>query len=104
MKKYIKPIFLIIVFSYLGLYFFYSSSYQESLIRKEKELMEEMVLKYEEDLANGKDVSKEDYIIKQPDYSNIYTNTTLKLSSKITSFIDGAIKFLFRKLSEMVNE
>ena len=104
MKKYIKPLILIVIFCFLGLYFFYNGGYAESKIRKEKELMEQMILKYEEDLKNGVDVSKEDYTIEKPDYSNVYTNTSLKVSEKIKDLIDGGIKFFFKKLSDMVSE
>lgn len=104
MKKILKPMLLIVIFCFLGLYFFYNGGYAESKIRKEKELMEEMILKYEEDLANGVDVTKEDYTIENPDYSNVYTNTSLKLSEKISDFIDNSIKFIFRKVNEMVSE
>ena len=104
MKKFLKPLVLIIIFSFLGLYFFYTSGYAENKIRTEKELMEQMILKYEEDLANGVDVSKEDYSIKKADYSNIYIDTSLKVSEKVCNLIDNSIKFLFRKVNDMVSE
>ena len=104
MKKFIKPFILIIIFCYLGLYFVYSNGYYESKIRKEQELMEQMVLKYEEDLKNGVDVSKNNYSIIKPDYSNNYSKTTLKISKKIEHLIDGSIKFLFKKLNRLVSE
>lgn len=104
MKKFLKPLVLIIIFSFLALYFFYTSGYSENKIRKEKELMEQMILKYEEDLKNGVDVSKENYVIQKPDYSNNFTNTTLRLSEKVCDIIDQSIKYLFKKMSNMVNE
>lgn len=104
MKKYLKPIILVIIFSFLGLYFFYTGTYSEAKIRKEKELMEQMILKYEEDLANGIDVSKEDYTITKPDYSNSFTKTSLKLSEKICNMVDNGIKFIFKKINNMVEE
>jgi len=67
-------------------------------------LMEQMVLKYEKDLEAGIDVSKEDYIIEKPDYSNIYTKTSLRLSEKICDLIDGSIKYVFKKINNMVSE
>ena len=104
MKKLIKPLILVFIFSFLGLYFFYTNGYAENKIRQEKELMEQMILKYEEDLENGIDVSKEDYVIKKPDYSNVYTKTSLKLSEKVCDIIDGSIKFIFKKINNMVTE
>ena len=104
MKKLIKPFILIMIFSYLGLYFFYTNGYSENKIRREKELMEQMILKYEKDLESGIDVSKEDYVVKKPDYSNIYTNTSLKISEKVCDIIDGGIKYVFKKINNMVSE
>jgi len=104
MKKLIKPLILVFILSFLGLYFFYNNGYAENKIRKEKELMEQMVLKYEKDLEAGIDVSKEDYIIEKPDYSNIYTKTSLRLSEKICDLIDGSIKYVFKKINNMVSE
>lgn len=104
MKKYLKPGFLILIILYLGLYFFYTNGYSEQQVRKEKELMEEMILKYEEDLANGIDVSKEDYVIKKPDYSNQFTSSSLKISKKICNLIDNSVKYVFKKVNDMVSE
>lgn len=102
MKKYLKSLFLVIIFCFLGLYFFYANGYHESKIRKEKEQMEEMILKYEDDLKNGLDVTKENYVIESPDYSNNFTETSLKLSEKIRQVIDGSIKYIFKKINNMV--
>jgi len=63
-----------------------------------------MILEYEEDLKNGVDVSKKDYTIEKADYSNVYTNTSLKISEKIRNVIDSGIKFVFRKLNNMVSD
>lgn len=104
LKKVIKPLIFIIIFSFLGLYFFYSNGYAENRIREEQELMEQMILKYEEDLQKGIDISKENYEIKKPNYSNRYTRTSLKLSDKIKKMIDGGVKFIFKKMNGMVNE
>lgn len=82
----------------------YENGYYER-INGEKALMtEEMIMKYEEDLANGVDVTKEDYSIKKNDYANLYTRTSLKVSNKVEDTIDSVIKFFFRKLNDMVGE
>ena len=104
MKKGLKIGFCVIVLLYLILYISYENGYYER-INQEKTLMtEEMILKYEEDLANGVDVSQEDYIVERNNYANIYTRMSLKVSQKFENIVDSAIKFLFKKINEAVGE
>lgn len=104
MKKTIKFTFIGLLGIFLLLFISYENGYYER-INSEKALMtEEMILKYEEDLANGVDVSKEDYSIKKNDYTNLYTRTSLKVSSKVEDTIDSVIKFFFKKINDMVSE
>lgn len=103
-KKMLKPLALVIVFSFLGLYIFYNNGYYDNRVRKEKEEMERMVLKYEEDLKNGVDVSLNDYSVKKADYSNNFTKLTLKISKKIEDGLKYSIKFIFKKINNMVSE
>ena len=104
MNKVIKFTFLGLLGIFLLLFVSYENGYYER-INGEKALMtEEMIMKYEEDLANGIDVTKEDYSIKKNDYANLYTRTSLKVSNKVEDTIDSVIKFFFRKLNDMVGE
>lgn len=104
LKKIIKPFIITIILIYLGLYLFYINGYNDTLVRREKELMEEAVLKYEDDLKNGVDVSKYDYLVDNNKYDNVYTNFILKSSSKVENIIDTSIKFIFRKINNVVND
>ena len=103
-KRFIKGFILVIIFVYLILFFSYQNGYYELLNKKKTELTEEMILKYEEDLKNGLDVTKEDYSIKDVDYSNTCTKASLKISMRIENIIDGGIKTIFKKINKMVNE
>ena len=104
MNKAIKFTFLGLLGIFLLLFVSYENGYYER-INGEKALMtEEMIMKYEEDLANGIDVTKEDYSIKKNDYANLYTRTSLKVSNKVEDTIDSVIKFIFKKLNDMVGE
>ena len=104
MNKTIKYGFFGILGIFLLLYVSYENGYYER-INGEKALMtEEMIMKYEEDLANGVDVTKEDYSIKKNDYANLYTKTSLKVSGKFEDTIDSVIKFFFKKLNDLVGE
>jgi len=104
MKKSIKYGIIGIVLLYLILYISYENGYYERLNQEKTLLTEEMILKYEEDLANGVDVSKEDYIIEKNNYGNLYTNLSLKVSRKIENAIDSFMKLLFKKINDVVKE
>lgn len=104
MKKVLKIGSLLVVVLYLILYVSYQNGYYERLNQTKKVMTDEMILKYEEDLKNGIDVTKNDYTVNDHDYSNIYTKTSLKAASKIEHLIDKSIKFVFKKINDMVGE
>ena len=104
MKKGIKYGFIGLVLLYLILYVSYENGYYERLNQEKTLMTEEMILKYEEDLANGVDVTKENYVIEHNNYTNVYTRTSLDISKKFEKMVDSTIKFLFKKLNDMVDE
>ena len=102
--KFLKICFIIVILMFIGLYFSYKNGYY---INKNKENMlytEEMIKEYENDLKNGVDVSKKNYIVKKDNYENKYTNFTLKLSKKIEKGFDKTIKFLLKEITNSINE
>ena len=104
MNKVVKFGFIGIVLVYLILFFSYENGYYER-INQEKTLMtEEMIMKYEEDLKNGVDVSKNNYIVEKNNYENVYTKASLKASFKFENFVDSFIKFIFKKVNDVVGE
>ncbi len=104
MKKGIKVFLIMIILLYLGLYFTYKNGYYEQRNQERKVLTEEMIQEYEEDLKNGVDVTNKEYVVVRPNYGNIYTNETLKISKKIEKGFDQIIKYFFNKLSKSINE
>lgn len=104
MAKVFKIGFIGIIVVFLLLFVSYENGYYERLNHEKNLMTEEMIMKYEEDLKNGVDVTKVDYTINKNDYENIYTKTSLKASSKVESVIDSIIKFLFKKVNDMVGE
>lgn len=103
-KRIIRISIIVVILSYLVLYFAYTNGYYEKLNAEKRNLTEEMIKKYEEDLKNGLDVSKIDYTVKMEDFSNVYTKVSIKLSKKIENLVDGGIKYIFKKLSSFVGE
>lgn len=104
LKKILKIFFLLLILSFFALYFTYKNGYYEKLNEDKKILTEEMIKEYEEDLANGVDVSQKEYVVVTPKYDNSYTRFFLKLSKSIETGFDKTIKYFFKKISSYVDE
>lgn len=104
MKKGIKIVFLSVVLIYLILYFSYKNGYYRDINEERKILTEEKIKEYEEDLANGVDVTQKEYVVIAPSYDNNLTRVFLKLSKTIENGVDKTIKYVFKKLNKMVDE
>lgn len=104
MKNIIKVGTILIIIIFLILYFSYKNGYYIDKNKQTTILTEEKIKEYEEDLKNGVDVSKKDYIVINNTYDNNYTRFTLKLSRKIENGIDKVIKYLFQKIGNTIND
>ena len=104
MKKVFKITLFLLIGAYFVLYISYCNGYIERKNHEKTVLTDEMIMKYEEDLKNGVDVSKIDYIIEENNYSNFYTNMNLKIANRIEKGFDNVIKYIFRKINSVVEE
>ena len=59
-----RLIIIILVFLFFVLYFMQASGYNEYTRNRENMLTEEQIKEYEEDIAEGKDVTIKDYLNK----------------------------------------
>ena len=55
-------------------------------------------------VKNGVDVTKKEYVVTKPTYSNVYSSSILKVSRKIEEGINQVIKYFFKKISDSINE
>ncbi len=104
MKNIFKIGLIICIISFLILYFSYQNGYYVDRNKEKNILTEEKIKEYEEDLKNGVDVSKKDYIVIIDTYDNSYTRSFLSVSKKIENGIDYIIKFIFNQIGETINE
>lgn len=86
------------------LFFSYKNGYIERKNREKKNLTDEMILEYENDLKNGVDVSSKEYVYNETDYSNNLTKASLKISNKLEHGLNYTIKLIFRKLNSFIND
>ena len=104
MKKGFKIGLIIIIFLYLILFFSYKNGYYRTQNMEKRILTDEKIKEYENDLANGIDVTNKEYVVINEHYDNIYTRFTLKLSKQIENTFQKAIKFFFSRISRLVND
>ena len=104
MKRVIKICFILIILLYLLLFASYKNGYYRDVNKEKKILTDEKIKEYENDLKNGVDVSKKEYVIIVPDYDNTYTRLALKISKYLENGFDKTIRYFFHKLGEIADE
>ncbi len=101
-KKAFKGGVLLLIVVFLGLYYAYSNGYYEKRQNDKILLTNEKIEQFEQDIKDGKDISLEDYEEEEEDYSTRTSKFSLNLSSKAEHIVDSAIKFIFKKLGNVV--
>ena len=102
MKKIIPHIPLIILLILGFLYFSYQNGYYDKYMRDKINLTNQNIEKFELDVKEGRDVTIEDYLDKEKSYSTKTGNMSLKVSNKLEQIISNGIKFIFKKISNVV--
>ena len=91
----IKIIILSLVVFFLVLVFAEKSGYLKTKEEKNKILTEEQIEIFERDIAQGKKVDINDYVVDNyKDYTNEVSNNFYRVSLKLEKGVDGIIKFL----------
>ena len=88
--------FLLIIF--IIMYYFGSNIYDYKIIEK-KNLTEEQIKKFENDVKEGKEIDLEQYVVKDKNYSNKVT----RLNTKISNIIETGFKKIFKKKKKNIN-
>ena len=104
MNKTFKILLIVFIIIFFILYLSYKNGYYIDKNKEKMILTEEMIKEYEEDLKNGVDVSKKDYVVITDSYDNDYTRLSLKISKKIENGFNKIIKYFFGKISNTINE
>lgn len=102
-NTFIKIIVLSLVVFFLVLVFAEKSGYLKTKEEKTKVLTEEQIELFENDIAQGKSVDINDYVVdNNKDYTNEVSNNFYKVSLKLEKGVDGIIKFIFKGASKAV--
>ncbi len=92
MHKKIIKYSVILFFSFFFFLFNFGQYFFKSDLTIKKELTEKEILKFEEDIKNGKDIDINNYVVKKKNYSNKLTS----INSNISHFIEKSFRKLFK--------
>jgi hypothetical protein len=104
-KKIFRFIFTCLLIIYLTLYLSQASGYYEYKTRERVVLTEEQIKKFEQDVADGKDISIESYFNKnENNYSNKTSKLGLDISKELGNIVKKGIDGTFNLLNKLVEE
>lgn len=103
-KNIIRFSFLTVFLFFLGLYIYQSSNYYEYEIYKRTKINNTKIKEFEEDLKNGDNVRKNNYIEKEKNYSNAIYKIGMGTSNIIEKSFNKLMKYLFSEASDVVND
>ena len=99
MNKTIKIIGIVLFVMFLSVYF---SRYNTNYYENRNVLTEEAIVKFEQDIKEGKDISINTYLKEEKDYNNKASTIGLKLSQGIEIGFKKSLKLLFKCMEELV--
>ena len=103
--KIVKYIFLSLFITFIISYVIEKSGYYEYNLQNKVIMTNEAMAQFEKDLAEGKDVTKEDYVVSTTkDYTSTLTRTTNKVSIKVNQFLKSGIEGVFKIVGTFVEE
>ena len=99
MNKTIKIIGIVLFVMFLSVYF---SRYNTNYYENRNVLTEEAIVKFEQDIKEGKDNSINTYLKEEKDYYNKASTIGLKLSQGIEIGFKKSLKLLFKCMEGLV--
>ena len=103
LREITKLVIVIVIISFLCLYFTTTGGYYEYNLKQKNVLTEEAIKRFEQDVASGKEIIASNYIEEEKNYNNKVSNIALKLSNTISETFDKIIKYLFKQIENTVN-
>lgn len=104
-NKFYKFIFMTFFLSFLVIYISEITGYYEYRNYQKKSLTEEQIKKFEEDVASGKEVDINSYmVVENKNYDNKLSKVTSKLSDSISTMVGEGVNQTFKFLSKLMEE
>ena len=103
-KRFKYFIYIVLITSFLVIYFASESGYFDDKKSKQVILTNEQIDKFENDIREGKEIDVNDYYIDNNDqYDNKFNKLGVFLSSKIENVISGILDKAFKALNDFLN-
>ena len=102
-KNVVRFLLLVIVILFFSLYFSMASGYFEYNEGKKTTLTEEAIERFDNDVAEGKEISADNYLEKEVNYSNRFSKVGMKLSTYIEKGFNKMMNAFFREIEKTVN-
>jgi hypothetical protein len=99
MNKILKLLGVILVIMFLSVYF---SRYNNNYYANQNVLTEEAIVKFEQDIKEGKDITVSSYLKEEKNYDNKLSKIGLKISNGIEIGFKKGLKFLFKSMEGLV--
>ena len=104
-KKIVKYIIGSMFIAFVISYVIEKSGYYEYNLQNKTIMTNEAMARFEKDIADGKDVTLEDYIVTtEKDYTSNLTRTTNKVSTRVNVFLKKGIEGVFKIVGTFVEE
>ena len=102
--KVFKYFFLISFIAFLTIYFSQATGYYEYEQYKKKELTEEQIRRFEQDINEGKEIDIDSYLEPVKNYQNKISSTSLTISDAIGVYMQKGIEFVFGGIGKLIEE
>lgn len=103
-NKIFKYLFMTFFFSFLVVYFSELTGYYEYQNHQKKALTEEQIKQFEMDVANGKEVDINKYlVVDTKNYNNNLSKLTSKLSDGISTLVQSGVEGTFKYISKLID-
>ena len=103
-KTFKTTIYLILVLSFLIIYFTSEAGYFDHIKSRRVSLTTEQIAKFEQDIKEGKEIDINDYYINKDDeYNNKFSKLGLTLSNKLREIIIAVLNKTFKILNDFLN-
>lgn len=98
-NKVFKYTLLILFLVFLALYYSSNAGIIDYQAKHQNELTQEQIKQFEEDIKNNEKIDLKKYVVNdEKKYSNVVSDTTLKISNTISNTIKKAMDFLLNKM------
>lgn len=103
-KELVKFGVLVVIILFFSLYFTTMSGYYEINQSRKSTLTQEAIEKFENDVAEGKEIIAKNYLEEEVDYNNKASKIGLRLSNYIEKSFNKMMNAIFRVVEKTVNE